>query len=246
MSIFRVARHLGVRSRMAHRRMRQVLMRTTTPQALGKATAVFAAISLLSHVVITWSVVTASVSALPDAANDSLVTTRFLYPLMQQRPQPVQEHVRFVGVGGGAVAAAPISKATGERAAEQGAPIDVATAAAPLPEAPASEPVEAYTELEVDLAAERDPDSEGPSYPDSLLARQIEGAARVRFVVDSTGHADERSFAVIETNRAEFADAVRLALPRMKFKPASIGTKPVAMSVEQTFLFRITRPPPLP
>ena len=79
-----------------------------------------------------------------------------------------------------------------------------------------------------------------------VAEKQIEGEARVRFVVDSTGHADVASFGVIEANESAFVEAVRMALPRMRFRPASIGEKKVSQHVEQTFVFKITRPPVIP
>ncbi len=240
------ARHISVRSRMAHRRIRQVLERATAPKMLGPATLWFGSVSLLSHAVVTWGVIAIAPAPLPDASSDPLVASRFLYPLMQQQPRPSQEHVSYVGMLGRSKQTAP-AMAKGGVTPGPSPEIELAVAPAPPPPPPAeSESSEAFSELEVDVTAERDPESEGPTYPDSLLEKKIEGEARVRFVIDSTGHADASSFAVLETNQSAFAEAVRMALPRMKFKPASIGKKPVAQSVEQTFLFRITRPPLVP
>jgi TonB family protein len=141
-----------------------------------------------------------------------------------------------VGIGG--AAAVPAPDPTSQRTAK---PAEEAPMVATVVDSTPSEPERPYSELEVDLAAARDPESEGPTYPDSLLAAKIEGEARVRFVVDSTGRADAQSFAVLEANEVAFGQAVRIALPRMKFRPASIGLKRVPQTVEQTFLFRITR-----
>jgi TonB family protein len=238
------ARHVTIRSRMAHRRIRQVLARATAAQVLGPATLLFGAVSLASHVLLTWATVTYAPSRLPDASVDSLVTSRFLYPLMQQRPRPQVERVSFVGTGGSSpVVAAPSVKSDGVMTGES-VDEDIATI-----EPIASERADAFdsfSELEVDVTAERDPESEGPSYPDSLLTRHVEGEARVRFVIDSTGRAIAESFGVISSNHAGFGDAVREALPRMKFKPASMGPRRVAQRVEQTFVFKITRPPVVP
>ncbi|HYW51829.1 MAG TPA: TonB family protein [Gemmatimonadaceae bacterium] len=218
-----------------------MLARTTTSAVLGPATLLFGAVSVASHVVLTWGMVTIAMPSYPDASNDPLVQSRFLYPLMQRRPRPVQEHISYVGMGGVQVESAPATKKVGT---VTGATPEIAEAPAP-PESVESEPFEAFTELEVDVAAERDPDSEGPAYPEDLLARKIEGEARVRFIIDSTGHAEEGSFGVIETNEAGFAEAVRQALPRMKFRPATIGNKRVPQHVQQSFIFKIT-PPAIP
>jgi TonB family protein len=243
MSFRRAAQQLTVRGRLAHRRIRRVLSRTTARQALGPLTMWSAAVSLAAHVFITWSAVSISSTQHPDAESDSLVATRFLYPLMQRRPAPLQEHVRFFGLGKGV--AAPVSRPTPASTGDIRPAVEE-VAVAPEPEAAPAPPVEAYSELEVDLAAERDPDSVGPVYPEGMLQKQIEGSARVRFIIDSTGHAREESFAVIEANERAFADAVRLALPLMKFRPASIGTKTVSQKVEQTFVFKITPKPVTP
>ena len=243
MPFIHAARHLSVRGRMAHRRIRQVLEHMTAARVVGPLTALFSLASVASHVMVTWGVLAFVPTPLPDAANDPLVSSRFLYPLMQQRPRPQEERIRFVGVGGPRTVAEPAQKAEGSATGAQTESVSEMVASLEPPESIASEPFEAFSELEVDITAARDPESEGPSYPDSLLARHVEGEARVRFVIDSTGHAITESFAVLETNHSGFADAVRLALPRMKYRPASMGVKPVAQRVEQTFVFKITRPP---
>ena len=236
------ARHLSVRSRLAHRRIRQVLVCTTTPYTTGPATLWFGGVSAVSHAVLTWGMVALAMPPLPDASHDPLVASRFLYPLMQQRAHPVQERISYVGLGGHFVLAA-IEAKKGGTVSDTRETIVVADVMPVLEEA---QPAEAFSELEVDVAAQRDPDSIGPSYPDSLLALRIEGQARVRFIIDSTGHAAEGTFAVIETNEPAFTEAVRMALPRMKFRPASIGPKRVSQHVEQTFMFKLVRAPLIP
>jgi protein TonB len=233
------ARHLSVRRRLAQRRIRQVLARTTAPHALlGPATLTFGAVSVASHVVMTWGLLLLAHPPLPDAEHDPLVQTRFLYPLLRKSPQPVRERISYVGFGGRFVASAP---ASGTRGITTGSSPQEPALVEP-PDSVVVEPVEAYTELEVDITAQRDPESEGPSYPEDLLARKIEGHARVRFVIDSTGRADSTTFGVLEATEAGFAEAVRQALPRMKFRPARMGPRPVPQRVEQTFEFRITPP----
>lgn len=238
------ARHISVRGRMAQRRIRQVLARTTVSQGLGPATVVFAAISLASHAALTWGMLVFAPAPLPDAANDPLVASRFLYPLLKQQPRPQVEQVRFIGVGPARTAeptAPPTSDLTGVEGAEE-----LVASIVELPDSDETSPFGAFSELEVDVTAERDPESEGPVYPDSLLQRQVEGEARVRFVIDATGKAIPESFGVIETSHPGFVDAVRRALPRMKFRPASMGRKAVPQRVEQSFVFKITRSPIVP
>ncbi len=245
MAFKHAARHLSVRGRMAHRRMRQVLSRAGMSQGLGPVTGLCAVVSLVSHAALTWGMVTLEPVRHPDAANDPLVTSRFLYPLLKREPMPQAERVRFVGIGGPQPSSAPARPKDGP---EVGGMVAMAAEVEDMKieETISMEPYQAFSELEVDETAERSPDSEGPVYPDSLLARQIEGEARVRFVIDAEGRAIPESFAVIESSHAGFTRAVRLALPRMKFKPASMGSRPVAQRVEQTFVFKITHAPPVP
>lgn len=109
----------------------------------------------------------------------------------------------------------------------------------PLEEAAAAQ--HAFTLLDVDTAAVRDPASAVPVYPRLLEKQGIEGVAVVRFVVDSTGRADLATFTIVETNHPLFGAAVREALPGMKFHPATVGPTKVRQMVELPFGFQIIR-----
>ena len=98
------------------------------------------------------------------------------------------------------------------------------------------------TEVQVDSAVRRFPESAAPEYPAALLARNVEGDARVSFIVDTTGLADLTSFEVLEATQPEFGMAVRRALPDMRFRPAILAGRKVRQLVQQTFMFRIQRP----
>jgi TonB family protein len=98
--------------------------------------------------------------------------------------------------------------------------------------------------VEVDSAAEREPDSYAPAYPPELMASGVEGWAAVRFVVDTNGRVDIATVQSVGFTAPEFHRAVRDALPRMKFRPARIGGKPVRQLAEQLFKFEIQRPDP--
>ncbi len=98
------------------------------------------------------------------------------------------------------------------------------------------------TELDVDSAVTRFPESAAPVYPATLLAQNIEGHVYVRYVVDTTGFADTASFQVVTATHPEFGRAVREALPGMRFTPAIQRSKKVRQLVEQPFAFRIQRP----
>jgi TonB family protein len=102
------------------------------------------------------------------------------------------------------------------------------------------EPV--YTVVEVHEEAVRMANSAAPAYPAALLAEGIEGGVIVRYIVEADGMPDVNSFRVVSATRREFADAVRAALPYMRFTPARIDNNPVRQLVEQPFTFRIQRP----
>lgn len=106
----------------------------------------------------------------------------------------------------------------------------------------AAQAMGAFTLIEVDSAAERDPLSVAPAYPKEMLAKNIEGSATLQFVVDSTGLIDMASVKVIAATHGEFVQAVREAMPRMRFRPALRGTAAVRQLVEQPFKFAITLP----
>lgn len=74
-----------------------------------------------------------------------------------------------------------------------------------------------------------------PRYPRSLRTSGIIGRVVVRFVVDSTGRADMATFQVIESPHDALTRAVRDNLPKMRFEPARIGTKPVRQLVVMPF-----------
>jgi len=109
----------------------------------------------------------------------------------------------------------------------------------PLPLAVEAVAQNAFTLLDVDSAAARDPESAVPIYPRVLELKGIEGSALVRFVVDTTGRADIESFRIVEETHRLFGQAVRDALPRMKFRPAIMGDQKVRQLVELPFGFRL-------
>lgn len=208
--------------------------RTLMEPALG------AAISVAVHAAGVAGIVLAS--ALPPAytPEEQLRAAQFLLPLRQEAPRPLQERVSFIGLSG-LPAAPPAAKPTFtdrfvEKPADVQAPVANPVDAAPEP------PQRAYSELEVDSTALRDPDSEGPVYPADLLERGVEGRALVRFVVTADGSVDLGTFMVILSTDTLFTKAARDVLPRMKFRPAWFSGKPVSQLVEQEFTFRIRKP----
>lgn len=111
---------------------------------------------------------------------------------------------------------------------------------------PSDDPYEnAFSIVEVEEQAERDPESAAPAYPRELMAKGIEGYAAMRFVVDSAGTVDLSSVRVLDFTHPEFVNAVRQAMPGMRFTPARLGDKPVRQLAEQLFRFEIQKPLPV-
>lgn len=101
-----------------------------------------------------------------------------------------------------------------------------------------------HSVVEVDSSVVRYPNSAAPHYPPELLRDRIQGSAFVLYVVDSTGTVDPKSLRVIRATHPDFVEAVREALPRMRFRPAILRGRPVNQLVQQSFAFRITTPAP--
>ena len=62
-----------------------------------------------------------------------------------------------------------------------------------------------------------------------------------QFIVDTTGRAEPISFKVLRTTHELFAEAVRTALPKMRFIPAELGGRKVKQLVQQPFSFTIQK-----
>jgi protein TonB len=99
-----------------------------------------------------------------------------------------------------------------------------------------------FSQLEVDSIVARYPGSAAPAYPVEMLKQGMQGSVTTQYVVDTTGFADTTSLKIMRSTHREFADAVRAALPYMRFFPAKVGSKKVRQLVEQEFSFRIEQP----
>lgn len=169
-------------------------------------------------------------------------TPYFLAPKQQPPTQASREQLQYVGLAGAPEKAAGAPKPTVSKSPTPEPEVAPDPTALSSPEQLPAEPQRALSEIEVDSLAERDPESEGPVYPATLLEKQVEGVVRAMFVVDTTGHADPESFRVLDSTDSAFTSAVRTALPRMKYRPAMLRGKVVPQLVEQSFAFRIARP----
>lgn len=97
---------------------------------------------------------------------------------------------------------------------------------------------EAFAASNVDRPAQRDGvDPIVPVYPDSLLAARLPGAVEVEFVVDATGQVRMDTFGVIWTTHPLLGQAVRRALPEVRFVPARRAGRDVAQVVQLPFEF---------
>ena len=211
-----------------------------------------ASVSIATHVALVLSLAlgTRQAAVRGNEVQESIIETaiRYLLPPDKHEAASEEAQAQYTERMG------PLPSTT--RADRYGAPVPEKTgtdakkdtdASAQMSLAEAASAQDAFTLTDVDTIAARDPESAAPAYPVLLKSRGIEGAAVVRFVVDTTGRADPASFQLIETNHPLFGAAVRDALPGMKFRPASIGARKVRQLVEQPFIFRIVRsgtPPP--
>jgi protein TonB len=99
----------------------------------------------------------------------------------------------------------------------------------------------AFNAFEVDVEVVAIAGSIRPRYPEMLRSAGTEGQVIAQFVVNEKGRADKNTFKVVSSSHPLFTNAVQSALPQMRFKPASIGGKPVSQLVQQLFVFKLDR-----
>lgn len=80
-----------------------------------------------------------------------------------------------------------------------------------------------------------------PRYPEILRTSGVEGQVVALFVVDEQGRAEETTIRFVRSDNQLFADAVRVALRRMRFIPAEVGGKRVRQLVQMPFVFTLAR-----
>src|SRR3954462_9438175 len=108
------------------------------------------------------------------------------------------------------------------------------------PAAPVNEN-QTYFEFQVEKQVSGVPGNPPPRYPDMLRSANVEGEVLAQFVVDTTGRADMSTFKVLKTTHDLFTNAVKSALPNMKFYPAEVGGKKVKQLVQMPFQFNLTK-----
>ena len=200
-----------------------------------------AAVSVTLHVVLIGAAVASTAPRLVERRDIPEVFAQFLAPPVRLGGQDAQrEQLKFIALGD------PDAEVRGAKLVpvEDVAPRPkkelsghgVATA----PAAPAVAGQDSvFTLIEVDSAATRYAWSAAPAYPPAMLEAKREGYVKAQWVVDESGYADTSSFELIDWTSLEFAQAVREALPFMRFRPARVGSKVVKQLVEQEFTFRI-------
>jgi protein TonB len=98
-----------------------------------------------------------------------------------------------------------------------------------------------YFEFQVEKVAAQAPGNRPPVYPDMLRSAGVEGTVLAQFVVDTTGRAETNTFKVLKSDHDQFTQAVRNALPGMRFYPAEVGGRKVKQLVQQPFVFNIAK-----
>lgn len=98
--------------------------------------------------------------------------------------------------------------------------------------------VYAYDDV-LDRPVLRTADGAAPRYPEALLAAGIEGRVTGEFTVDTLGNVEVESLVIVESTHPGFTEALREALPRMRFIPAEHRGRRVRQRVAQPFVFRI-------
>lgn len=96
-----------------------------------------------------------------------------------------------------------------------------------------------YIASQVDKPVVPKPYNAPPLYPEPLRLAGVEGTVLVRFVVDTTGRPDVTTLKVLKPTHPLFVQAVRTALPRMRFSPAELDGRKVKQLVQEPFAFRI-------
>src|SRR5919198_4844268 len=217
-------------------------------ESYAKATPIStsALFSILTHAALIGAA--AVVTRRPPAVDADWIENRTYYlPPPDRRPgqEGSRETIKYVelapeGVGAGfgqagiAADKPPIDREISKSLGDLGRDLTMSDAAPPLPGQDS-----VFSELQVDSTVARYPGSAAPAYPLDMLRQNVQGSVVTQYIVDTTGFADTSSLRVIRSTHQDFTNAVRAALPFMRFYPAKVGTHKVRQLVEQEFSFRI-------
>lgn len=97
-----------------------------------------------------------------------------------------------------------------------------------------------YMEFQVEKVVERI-GGEAPEYPSMLRESGVEGKVLAQFVVGENGRYQSGTLKILNSSNPAFTDAVKSALPGMRFSAAQIGGRKVAQLVQMPFEFDILK-----
>ena len=99
---------------------------------------------------------------------------------------------------------------------------------------------QAFFEFQVDKPAQQIAGvGRDPAFPPSLQSAGVAGSVQAEFVVDTSGHAEMKTFKVLKSNNEQFTSAVKASLPTRRYLPAEAGGRKVRMVVQQEFTFAL-------
>jgi TonB family protein len=98
-----------------------------------------------------------------------------------------------------------------------------------------------YFEFQVEKEVSPRPGNPTPRYPEELRANGVEGQVVAQFVVDVNGYPEMDSFRVLTESHSQFTQAVKTALPNMRFIPAEIRGVRVMQLVQMPFQFNLSK-----
>ncbi len=129
-------------------------------------------------------------------------------------------------------------------ACSAGAPDAPSVARSPVSAPPArstSMPSGTFFEFQVDEQVRQLPGLGSLRYPAAMRTANRQGEVLAQFVVDEQGVADMTTFKALKSTDPAFTDAVRTALPTMRFAPARMKGRAVKQVVQQPFTFSLAR-----
>lgn len=97
-----------------------------------------------------------------------------------------------------------------------------------------------YMEFQVEKVVERI-GGDAPEYPSHLKDSGVEGQVMAQFVVGENGRYQGGTLKILNSSNPAFTEAVKRAMPGMRFSAAQIGGKKVAQLVQMPFQFNILK-----
>lgn len=115
---------------------------------------------------------------------------------------------------------------------------------APRPADPQAKPLSAEDVLfdfQVEKPASARSDNPAPVYPVQLRTAGVEGSVIAKFVVDTNGLAEMRTFQIVRSDHDAFTAAVREGTANLRFNPAQVGGRKVRQLVQMPFTFSLAK-----